>query len=1415
MFANYRDPSAIPAFTRPDSILRVATILRTPPDPSGNRNAIRRRGLARSLRAVMGRGAMAIAVLTALAVAPAAGQTVATVTIAAEREAYILGLDDVAFVLTRSGATDGELAVGVKLSQTQGFLDASSLMQTVTFAPDASIATLTIARSKFLSAVTRSGALSAEVAPGDKQYEVGMPSPAAVRLVAANPAITVRHERASYIFAEGADGTNRAVLVARTASGIPKPGSVFNVSLVTRAVTGGAASPGDYRALSVSVAFAPDDFAAIGGAWEARREMPVGVVDDSEVEEDEAFDLVLERSPGLPAVVALRDVDGTTPCGTDGCAASLTIRDNDGPEPAAIAGIAFASPAGTYAIGDEIRVSVAFDKPVTVTATSAARPSLELDIGGTARQAGYRSGSGSTALVFAYAVAEGDEDADGLSIGADRLTAPAGSTIAAEGTAASLTHVAVRADPSRKVDGVRPSALYATVDRGRVIVTWDEALRFEEGLGIPGGHALVVGGMPRPIAAVGVSERRVTLALDGTVGNGEWVTVSYGPPETRPIRDAAGNRAAGFSLTVTAGERGICSRTPVVRDRIMVLLRHAVKPGYPGDCAGVTAEMLARIRSMDIVPPLERVTTLRAGDFAGLSGMRSLYIVEHPGLTALETGVFRGLTRLETLRLHENGIATVRGRAFQDLPALRLLSLRDNRIATLAAGAFEALGALEFLSLQNNRLAAFPFDEFEELPKLGRGTHSASGLYLSGNPGYVNGVQATQHSLAVAPGGIAAYRLRLTAAPSTAGARVAVTPPEGLSASPEAVVFDGRGKDWFRAREVAVTAAPGTALGEARVTHEVTSRNYASFMREPAPSVTVRIAGTARADSPALTVADAGVREGPGAILAFAVTLSSAQQAAVTVDWVTKDGTARAGADYEASSGMLRFDPGETVKKIPVAVIDDSHDEGSETLTLALGNASGARIADATAIGTIVNGDAMPVAWLTRFGRTAVDQVLAAVTDRMAASRKRGFEGRLAGMRVGGNPAEREKANDAPRGETRSVGGRDILTGTGFALSGETDDGEVGAVWGRAAITRFDGREGDLSLDGEVTTGILGGDWTNGQWTGGLAISRSDGSGAYRGGGGGGEVDSALVGFWPWGGYAISERVSVWALGGYGKGRLTLTPSGGTPIAADIDMRAAAAGLRGALIAPSETSGFALAAISDAMLVRTDSDAAPGLAAASAGVTRLRLGLEGSWRAIEFDGGRLIPGFEIGIRRDGGDAETGFGLDFGGGIAWENPSYGLRAEANGRALLAHADEAFRERGFSGSLVWNPDPATALGPSLSLRQTLGAPAAGGKDALLRREIPAAPGAGGKAAASRRFEATIGYGLPLAGGRFAGTPELGLGLSDSGRELRLAWHVGPAAPGGPDLDFRLEGTRRESAGGGRGPEHAIRLGLTLRR
>ena len=90
-----------------------------------------------------------------------------------------------------------------------------------------------------------------------------------------------------------------------------------------------------------------------------------------------------------------------------------------------------------------------------------------------------------------------------------------------------------------------------------------------------------------------------------------------------------------------------------------------------------------------------------------------------------------------------------------------------------------------------------------------------------------------------------------------------------------------------------------------------------------------------------ISVADARVEEGAGAVLEFAVTLSRAAAEQVTVDYQTVNGTAAAGTDYTAASGTLTFEAGESSKTVDVTVLDDSHDEGEETMTLRLSNRVG------------------------------------------------------------------------------------------------------------------------------------------------------------------------------------------------------------------------------------------------------------------------------------------------------------------------------------------------------------------------------------------------------------------------------------------------------------------------------------------
>ena len=133
----------------------------------------------------------------------------------------------------------------------------------------------------------------------------------------------------------------------------------------------------------------------------------------------------------------------------------------------------------------------------------------------------------------------------------------------------------------------------------------------------------------------------------------------------------------------------------------------------------------------------------------------------------------------------------------------------------------------------------------------------------------------------------------------------------------------------------------------------------------------------------ALSVHDASVSEGPGATLAFAVTLDRTRDREVRVKYATSDGTATQGEDYTGVSGTLRFAAGETTKTVSVPVLDDAHDEGSETLTLTLTSPRRAVIDDGTAVGTIINSDPLPDAWLSRFGRAASDHVVQSIGRRL------------------------------------------------------------------------------------------------------------------------------------------------------------------------------------------------------------------------------------------------------------------------------------------------------------------------------------------------------------------------------------------------------------------------------------------------
>lgn len=103
------------------------------------------------------------------------------------------------------------------------------------------------------------------------------------------------------------------------------------------------------------------------------------------------------------------------------------------------------------------------------------------------------------------------------------------------------------------------------------------------------------------------------------------------------------------------------------------------------------------------------------------------------------------------------------------------------------------------------------------------------------------------------------------------------------------------------------------------------------------------------------------VNEGQGSAT-VSVTRAGSTSAAVSVDFITTDGTAINRTDYITSAGTLNFAAGETVKSFKVPIVDDLYIEGSETLTLALRNAGGGAFLGSpnTATLTIFDNDTTP-----------------------------------------------------------------------------------------------------------------------------------------------------------------------------------------------------------------------------------------------------------------------------------------------------------------------------------------------------------------------------------------------------------------------------------------------------------------------
>ena len=252
------------------------------------------------------------------------------------------------------------------------------------------------------------------------------------------------------------------------------------------------------------------------------------------------------------------------------------------------------------------------------------------------------------------------------------------------------------------------------------------------------GEATIPAGATRVEIAIGIAE-------DAEIEPArEWFEVSLSAPD--------GCCAATGARARMAVLEGVCDRTPAVRDALR----------GEGACSAPTPASLSAARTLSA----SVAGSLRAGDFGGLAGLRTLDLSDGD-LGSLPAEAFAGLASLRELDLSGNALAALPAGTFAALSRLRTLDLSGNALATLPESPFSNLSRLRTLLLEGNALETLPMGLFAGLG----GLREAS---LLGNPG--------------APFALAVELARVDAEPWAAGpatveARLASAAPFALRAA--------------------------------------------------------------------------------------------------------------------------------------------------------------------------------------------------------------------------------------------------------------------------------------------------------------------------------------------------------------------------------------------------------------------------------------------------------------------------------------------------------------------------------------------------------------------------------------------------------------------------------------------------------
>ena len=712
------------------------------------------------------------------------------------------------------------------------------------------------------------------------------------------------------------------------------------------------------------------------------------------------------------------------------------------------------------------------------------------------------------------------------------------------------------------------------------------------------------------------------------------------------------------------------------------------------------------------------------------------------GSIACEDVMTSDLLQVPALNLSSGGISSLQEGDFLGLRELTNLNLSGNTLTGLPSGVFSDLIELETLDLNGNGLMSLPEGVFSELSAL-------------------TSLDVSDNDLMSLPEGIFSGLTMLM------GVDVSGNPDNNSDPFTLTLVLRETGMDSF-----VIEVAEGAPT---RLTATVTIEGGTDMNGETTAEIVIR---TGMTESEGITIMpDEESTE-------VTVTLTNLMpDLTMTPFNINNDGMGYSGLVIEASD-VLRL----------IFGVEERIEEAGESIlpTVSRELISG--------IQNVVSG---------RIGRLATNPVIAPPTAQVAG------QSSLSDLLT-----FTAQTFDRVHNQEQSFAIETLLQETSFTLSLNGEEGETSrtgfkslAVWGSADYQNLSGGD-DVSWDGSITSLHIGSDLrVTREVLAGISVSWSQGAFDYEDSTSGvsqeGEYELELLSVHPYGGWSPVPWFNLWATGGYGFGEVTVKDNMMTGSqSSDVQSYSGSLGasaerdLEENSVFPGITTLRVKGQTSIAMMEVEDNGQM--ISSLTTEAYQQRVSVEVSHTCVVCENRYLIPTLEIGVRNDGGDGETGNGLEIGGDVEYRATDLGLRISVNGRWLAVHSGE-LEEWGVGGSIRFEPGAGAGEGQGFWMSIT---PEWGETGSRARELWDAKIENVERASQERevRLGAEAGYGLGI--GKALLTPSAGVSLTNQGYR---SYRVGSGVVMG-EFSLTLEGERRSTRSVSE--EESVRLEGSLR-